>query len=231
MDIVNNSFGCDDCSFKILLCGNIPVDDFRIIRNTARQLRYKKNETIIKQGTKATHVAFLYKGIVKMAYEDRRGRNLIVSVLSEQKFLGCVNMFFKDTNVFSLVAVEECDICLLDYKVISRLVEKNSVFASNIFRHSIGMFEAAIENYVSLAHRQANGRIADVLLYLSKNVYKKKVFEMSLSRVEIAEYAACSRENVITILKKFNKEGIIDFKEKTIEIKNVDKLMEISRNG
>jgi CRP-like cAMP-binding protein len=76
-----------------------------------------------------------------------------------------------------------------------------------------------------------NGRIADILIYLWNDVYRKNPDEFIVTRKELAEFAACSHENVITTLSKFNKEGIITLDGKKIIVNDLDKLNEISRKG
>jgi CRP-like cAMP-binding protein len=82
-----------------------------------------------------------------------------------------------------------------------------------------------------MAHNQVNGRIADILIYLWKDVYHKNPEEFVITRKELAEFAACSHENVITTLSKFNKEGIITLEGKKIIVNDLEKLIEISKKG
>jgi CRP-like cAMP-binding protein len=82
-----------------------------------------------------------------------------------------------------------------------------------------------------MAHNQVNGRIADILIYLWNDVYHKNPDEFIITRKELAEFAACSHENVITTLSKFNKEGIITLDGKKIIVNDLDKLNEISKKG
>jgi CRP-like cAMP-binding protein len=62
-------------------------------------------------------------------------------------------------------------------------------------------------------------------------VYKDSGYDFTISRKEIAEFAACSHENVITTLSRFKKDGIIDLEGKKIIIKNFEGLTEISKKG
>ena len=95
------------------------------------------------------------------------------------------------------------------------------------------MFQHSIFNFISLAHNQVNGRIANVLLYLYlwEHVYKNSGYEFTISRKEIAEFAACSHENVITTLSRFKKDGIVELEGKKIIIKDFIGLTEISKRG
>jgi CRP/FNR family transcriptional regulator len=104
-------------------------------------------------------------------------------------------------------------------------------YAIMMFEESTEMFKSAIFNFISLAHKQVHGRIADIILYLASQVYKSNKFTISFTKKEISEFAACSHENVITTLSKMSKEGIISFEGKVLEIKDLKKLIEISKHG
>jgi len=75
------------------------------------------------------------------------------------------------------------------------------------------------------------GRVAFVMLYFSKEIYNSKVFDLPVSRKEIADYIGMSTANVIRTLSDFKKDGIIKVFGKTIEIVDMNKLEIISKRG
>jgi len=93
------------------------------------------------------------------------------------------------------------------------------------------VFRSSIFNFISLAHKQVNGRIADILLFLSQNIYMSNEFVLSLSRQEFAEFAGCSKENVIHTLRKFHNEGLIKVEGKKILLNDPERLQKISKHG
>jgi CRP/FNR family transcriptional regulator len=127
--------------------------------------------------------------------------------------------------------MEPCDICLIDSKAMRNIALKHSDFILAMCERTMEMFQASIFNFISMAHNQVNGRIADILLYLWNDVYHKDPEEFVITRKELAEFAACSHENVITTLSKFNKEGIITLEGKKIIVNDLEKLIEISKKG
>lgn len=224
-------FDCNSCVFKTISCHYIGNDDFEVIRQLSVQLHFEKGETIVKQGSKSTHLIFLHKGILKFTYQNQSGKNFIMTVVAGPKLLGGANLFFKNTNIFSLVAIEKCDICLIDENAFKNTLVKHGNYLLTLFEKTIEMFQSSIFNFISLAHQQVNGRIADILIYLSEEVYKNQEYEFTLSRKEISEFAACSHENVITTLSRLNKEGTITLVGKKIIINDLNKLKEISKRG
>ena len=81
--------------------------------------------------------------------------------------------------------------------------------------------------------RQKNlaGRVAYVLLYFTREIYNSRIFDLPVSRKEIADFIGMSSANVIRTLSDFKKDGIIKVFGKTIEIDNIEKLEIISKRG
>jgi CRP-like cAMP-binding protein len=205
--------------------------DFQKIEKSSVKLTFKKGETILKQGGLSTHIAYLEKGIVKFNYENESNKNLIITIVAAPKILGGANLFYKDNNLFSFIAVEDCEVTLIDSTVLLSVMMENAKFSIMLFQVASEMSKKAVLNFISLAYKQKEGRIADILLYLSSEVYHNIKFNLSLTRKEIAEFAGCSTENVIMTLSKWQSEGVISTEGKHIEIINIEKLRLISKIG
>ena len=217
--------------FRRLSSQFISDKDFDKLEKTSVRLNFKKGETILKQGGLPTHIVFIEKGIVKFNYENEQNKNLILTIVSAPKVLGGANLFYKDNNLFSFIAVEDCEVIMIDAKVLELVLMENSKFAMMMFQVASEMFKKSVMNFISLAHKQKEGRIADIFLYLAAEVYHETSFHLSLTRKEIAEFAGCSTENVIMTLSKWQTEKIVSLDGKSIEIKDIDKLKHISKIG
>jgi len=209
----------------------ISESDFDKIEKASVSLSFKKGETILKQNGLSTHIVFLAKGMVKFNYENESQKNLILTIVSAPKILGGANLFYKDNNLFSIIAIEDCEAILMDASVLLSVMTENAKFSIMLFHLASEMFKKSVTNFISLAYKQKEGRIADILIYLAKEVYNSQAFELSLTRKEVAEFAGCSTENVIMTLSRWHKEGVISINGKSIEILEMDKLKKISKVG
>jgi len=209
----------------------ISEKDFDKLERTSVKLNFKKGETILKQGSLPTHIAYLESGIVKFNFENEIGKNLILTIVSAPKILGGANLFYKDNNLFSIVAVEDCNVVMIDARILEGVLAENSRFAMMLFRTASEMFKKAVLNFVSLAHKQKEGRIADIILYLVQEVYHGQSFYLSLTRKELAEFAGCSAENVIMTLSRWQNEGIVSMTGRETKVLNIERLKYISKIG
>jgi CRP/FNR family transcriptional regulator, polysaccharide utilization system transcription regulator len=209
----------------------ITEKDFERIERTSVKLKFKKGEVILKQGNQPTHVAFLESGIVKFNFESESNKNTILTLVSAPKILGGANLFYKDNNLFSIIAVEDCEVILIDSDVLLSLLTAYGKFAVAVYQITSDMFKKSIFNFISLANKQKEGRIADIIIYLAEDVYHGNEFHLSLTRKELSEFACCSTENIIMTLSKWQNENIIKMTGKHLEITNIARLKHISKIG
>jgi CRP/FNR family transcriptional regulator len=216
---------------KIISSQYITEEEFEKLYDSSVILQFKKGEVLLKQGMKTTHLVFLTKGMVKFNYHDNSGKNLILMVSKAPTILGGANIFYDGINIFSITAIEDCEGYLMDVEQLKTIALNNSNFAMKVLELVSGMFKDSVFNFISLAHKQVNGRIAEILLYLSRTIYESEAFTLNLSRLEFAEFVGCSKENVINTLRKFHHDGIIEITGKHIIIKDNEKLSKISKVG
>jgi CRP/FNR family transcriptional regulator, polysaccharide utilization system transcription regulator len=221
---------CMECFFKAICNRTITSSEFDFLFQSTMHQNYKKGEIILKQNMKTPYLVYLKSGIVKFVHQDN-DKELIITIDKSPTLLGLANILNEDVNLFSIVAIENCIGCLIDITKFKLLVTQNRTFGLEIMSISTGMFRKSVLNFISLAHKQAHGRMADIILFLSQNIYESNKFQLSLTREELAEFAGCSKENVIHTLRALDVDGIIKISGKNIEIIDADRLHKISKSG
>ncbi|MBR6179231.1 MAG: Crp/Fnr family transcriptional regulator [Bacteroidales bacterium] len=221
---------CGNCKLKELLCRGLSAEDLTSLVSQAKLRRYKKGDVILQQGVKCTDLIYLSKGIVKFILEDNC-REFIVTIDKAQTLIGLANILNEDINYFTVRAATECTGCAINLSRFKLLMLNNRNFMFEIMSLSTQMFRGAINNFISIARKQSNGRVADVLLYLSEKIYESPEFSLSFSRQELADFAGCSKEQIIHTLRNFASDNIISASGKKIEILDIERLKKISRIG
>ena len=140
-------------------------------------------------------------------------------------------MFHETHYRYSLSALEDSDVCCIRLDLIRELIEENGKFALNL----ISVLSRTSQNIIAigLEIRQRNlaGRIAYVLLYFANEIFRSRIFDLPVSRKEIADFISMSPANVIRTFSDFRRDGIIRSNGRTIEITDMNKLEVISRRG
>ncbi|MDO9512565.1 MAG: Crp/Fnr family transcriptional regulator [Bacteroidales bacterium] len=222
---------CSDCICKADLFSDLPPDDFDIICRTKQDVEFNAGEIIFKQGAVLTHVVCLTQGLAKIYFEGIEKKNLILRLVKPSELVGGPGMFVDRRHHYSLGAVADCKVCFIDVAAYREVVFKNKKLAHEVMnresQHRIELYT----KLVNLTQKQMPGRIAEVLMYLYGEVYNSTKFNCALSRQEIADLSAMSKESAIRILKDFKDEGYITLDGNDFEIFNVEALAQISNLG
>lgn len=221
---------CQQCFFKTTLCKALSEREFNSLFKLTKQGKFQKGEVIFRQNEKTEHLVFLTKGMVKLVY-SAQGKDIIIAIEKAQTLLGLSSILNEDLNISSIVAIEDCRGCIIDISAFKKTMLLNRRFMFEVITISTRMFRSSIFNFISIAHKQSNGRIADVLIFLSESIYQSRSFALSLSRQELAEFAGCSKELIIRTLQHFSADGIITISGKKVAIIDVERLHQISRIG
>jgi len=194
-------------------------------------IKYKKGEIICKQGSFVSQVMYVEKGLAKV-FLDNGSNSLVLKIIPEGNLLGLASVSLEyNTYQYSAMAYIDSEIRQIDINVFRELLNTNSGFAKEVIDILSANSVQIYGRFFCLTHKQAFGRLADIILCLSERIFKKKEFELPLSRKELAELSGMSSETVIRILKKFNEEGLISMNGKNFIVHDYERLQQISDKG
>ena len=230
MAILSHISHCEDGNdtgncFKVLT-----EEEHTLLENNLTEIQFSKGETIVKQGTKATDILYLKEGLVKIGINSGEN-NLILCVKIKNHFIGTENIYGYEYHPYTVTALEDSMICFIDISVIRQLLKQNHTFNSEMYKVITSNSLITYDRFFSLTQKQLHGRFADILLCLSKNVFKAEKFDLPLSRKDLAALTGMAPESVIRIIKDFKTDKIIATKGKRIEILNKPLLEKISTVG
>lgn len=227
-----NVANCIFCQSKSECFKKLGNDELGLVDQSKVEISFKKKEIIAKQGVFASHVMFVKQGLVKLYMEGDSGHNdVIVNFFPPGEVIGLSSVYGNSTFDFSVSAVEDSTLCLIEINVVRNLILTNGEFASQLIRR---INETTLFTYrllYDMTNRQMNGRIASALLHLAKEVFKAKRFKMTLSRKDLAEFTGMSTMSAIRVLNDLKSDGVISDIDGYIEILNIDTLEMISRTG
>jgi len=222
---------CSNCSIKVDCFGPLTDDELKILDSTHVCIKYKKGEVILKQGSIVSQILYVKQGLTKVYKEIDDTNNFILNFSPSGTLIGLPSIFGKDVSPYSVTAVEDTIICSLGKSYIESFIQQNVKFATAIITTINNCNLYNVGKIVSLTQKHLPGRIAEVLLLLSNDIYQSEEFYLSLTRKDIAEYTGMSVMSVVRILKDFGADNIIKFSGKNLKILNMKSLIEISEKG
>ena len=222
---------CLSCDLRNLAFSSLIDEDIARICDAREEKSYSKGEVIHAEGDNIQDFKYLKNGLVKLYKETDNGDEQIITITRPFEFVSNISVFHEDRYRYSLSALEDSVVCCIKIDLIKELIIRNGNFALNL----ITVLSRTSENIISLGleirKRNLAGRIAYVLLYFSGEIYHSRIFDLPVSRKEIADLISMSSANVIRTFSEFRRDGIIKSNGRTIEITDMSKLEVISRRG
>lgn len=220
----NKKFICD---INAPCFTNLTKEEVDMVSRGKSQIIFRKGENLTKQGMLASYILFLIKGVAKQFVESTNNKNLNLKISTPGEFIGLSSLFTKGHFDYSTVSLTECQAFLIDKNLITGLIKTNGQFAASIIKRYCHDNSGLYKTAESIAYRQMNGKIAGTLLYLDNIKIKYPKIFSTLTRRDIAEFAAISPENAVKILRSLEKDNIITIEEKDININNHESLKQI----
>lgn len=222
---------CFDCILRSLLFKHLSSNEMSDMCYSKGEKNFKKGEVIIEEGNNIESFIYLKTGLVKLYKRSETLKDQIISIAKPYDFISLLSVFSNTNYNFSVSALEDSTICVVDLHLIKELIRKNGNFALDILEKMNVASDSIIKSYLERNRKNLRGRIAYILLYFSNDVYKKDKFEIPVSRKEIAELIEMTTENVIRVMSEFRKDKIIQINGKEVTILNKEMLQKICNAG
>jgi CRP-like cAMP-binding protein len=221
---------CKVCAIKSKAASKLNAEEIEKLSFSCALVKFRKGDSLIKQGTFSTNVAYLQSGLAKVhitgPYHEQ-----IVRIVKSPGYLGLPTTFGDKINQYSVTAIETSEVCFIDIDTFRYLLKVNHDFSYEILlevcRNELEVFHRCANR----TQKQMRGKIADVLLEMSDRIYKSDIFTLPVNQEEIGNLVDSSRESVSRVLTEFERDSIIRISGKKIEILNKKSLFLISANG
>lgn len=231
MEVKNKNCICETCEFRHIVFSCLDDEGIIELCNNKAEQSFRKGEIINREGDPITSFKYLKSGLVKLFRNTPSGEEQVITITRPFEFVSNMSIFSGEKYRYSVSALEDSVICIVRLSYIKDLLQKNGFFATGLLTRIAEINEKIIGQTLDLRQKNLIGRIAYVLLYFSKEIYNSRIFDLPVSRKEIADYIGMSTANVIRTMSEFKKEGIIKIDGKTIEVADIDKLEILSKRG
>jgi CRP-like cAMP-binding protein len=222
---------CAQCDFREVVFAHLDDEAIQELCNHKDEMSFRKGEIINHEGEKITNFKYLKNGLVKLYRRTTTGEEQVITITRPFEFVSNMSIFSEDRYKYSVSALEDSVVCIVKLDFIKSLFLKNGGFAMGLLTKISKINDKIINQTLDIRQKNLIGRVAFVLLYFTKEIYNSMVFDLPVSRKEIADYIGMSTANVIRTMSDFKKDGIIKIFGKTIEIVDLNKLETISKRG
>jgi CRP-like cAMP-binding protein len=222
---------CETCEFREVVFSYLDDASIQELCNNKEEYNFQKGEIINHEGEKISDFKYLKSGLVKLFRRTFTGEEQVITITRPFEFVSNMSIFSEERYKYSVSAVEDSVVCVVKLDFIKSLFVKNGSFALGLMSRISKINDKIITQTLDIRQKNLIGRVAFVLLYFTNEIYKTRVFDLPVSRKEIADYIGMSTANVIRTISDFKKDGIIKVFGKTIEIVDINKLEILSKRG
>jgi CRP/FNR family transcriptional regulator len=222
---------CQDCDFRDVVFEYLDDKSIEDLCRNKEEQFYRKGEVINHEGEKISTFKYLKSGLVKLYRRTPTGEEQIITITRPFEFVSNMSIFSEEKYQYSVSALEDSVVCIVKLEFIKELFLRNGSFAMGLLTKISSINDKIINQTLDIRQKNLVGRVAYVLIYFMKEIYRSRVYDLPVSRKEIADYIGMSTANVIRTMSDFKKEGVIRIYGKTIEIVDLDKLEIISKRG
>ncbi len=222
---------CEKCDFRDVVFSYLDDSSIQELCNNKEEQSFHKGEIINHEGEKIIDFKYLKSGLVKLYRRTPAGEEQIITITRPFEFVSNMSIFSDMRYQYSVSAVEDSIVCVVKLDFIKELFLRNGGFAMGLLTKISKINDKILNQTLDIRQKNLTGRVAFVLLYFSNEIYNSRVFELPVSRKEIADYIGMSTANVIRTISDFKRDSIIKVFGKTIEIVDFNKLELISKRG
>lgn len=225
-----NNPACKFCAIKSHAALKLNDFELDILEKSSSEVQFEPGEIIIKQDAPTSSVAYVKSGLAKIHIKGPI-REKILNIVKAPVYLCLHSTFGDNVNHFSSTAIEKTTVCFIESSTFRNFIRKNGDFAYQIIE-DMGKGELKnFHNLINNAQKQNMGRVADALLFFSKEIYGSHSFTLPVSRQELADLTGITRESASRILANFHKENILSMAGRKITLLNETLLKQVSVNG
>lgn len=221
---------CRHCPFTTKATSLLSECSLDQLTSNHLELKLKKGESIIKQGTYSTNVVFLRTGLAKIHLAGPYSEQ-IVKMVNAPSYLGLPTTLGSKINQYSVTAASDVEVCYIDLKIFQHILDENAALSRELIMELCKNELDSFRRCANRTQKQIRGNMADALLDFAQKIFMSDNFILPLSQSEFANLVDTSRESVSRVLAEFDKDGIIKMNGKEIEILNKKSLILISQKG
>ncbi|MBS1653474.1 MAG: Crp/Fnr family transcriptional regulator [Bacteroidetes bacterium] len=224
---MNTTPGCD--VKYCFMCRSCQQDWRKLIALQKTNQHYKKGESIFSEGDPVKGIFFIYSGMVKIHKSWDKQKEMIIRFASPGDILGHRGIGEKSLYPVSATAMEPTTTCFVDTDFFLSTLKINPELSLKLTLFFAAELHEAERRMYNLAHLDAMGRVADLLLKLQTQfgIDKEGYLNIILSKQDISLYVGSTYETVFRMLQEMKEKRLIRFSGKKIAILKATALREL----
>jgi CRP/FNR family transcriptional regulator len=211
------------------ICGALDAEQLQDLSRSAHRLVAEEGAEIIGDAERVDHYANVLSGVVKLTKALSDGRQQVVGLRFAPEFLG---RLYRTESTINAEAATTVSLCTFPRTTIERLLREQPELERRLFLQALDELDEARNWLVNLGRKTAAEKIASFLLLIARNIdpdaeaeARPAVFDLPLSRADIADFLGLTIETVSRQLTRLRNEGVVHIdNHRHVTVENLGKL-------
>jgi CRP/FNR family transcriptional regulator len=216
---------CQHCALSGVCLGNSVQESSTTSVKSHRV--YHRDEPLYLMGDTFDALYILRSGSAKSYLSSPRGDEQISGFYHPGDLIG-IEGFDTMTHAQGLKFLETSSVCRISLKEFNRAMGESASIRQQVLQSMSHSLNDEQQQLLSVSKFNAEQRLAKFLIDLSKRFKQRglsgKVFDLSMTRIDIANFLGMAIETISRLLSKMQAQGIIDVNRRQITVLNQDKL-------
>ena len=210
---------------------DLPGDTLEKIEKVGTRKNFQKNDVILMEDEVGSALFVIITGKVKVSRTSNDGREVILTILSDSDFFGEMAILDGQTRSATVIAIEETELFLIQRNDFLTLLKEYPEVSIALLQELTKRLRATDVKIKALSLKDAEGKVATVLLQLADDLGKIKQGKVEIEKLplqqDLANMAGTSRETISRTLHSFAKKGLIELDSNKLRILDYEKFKEL----
>ena len=232
--IFPHSQDCNSCPIRHrAVCARCESDELARLEQMKYYRSFQAGQTVIWSGDRMDFVASVVSGIATLTQTMEDGRRQMVGLLLPSDFVGRPG---RSTAAYDVTATTDLVMCCFRKKPFEELIQSTPHISQRLLEMTLDELDAAREWMLLLGRKTAREKIASLLAIIARRDVSLNprakgpiVFDLPLTREEMADYLGLTLETVSRQVSALRRDGVISLEGKRhVTVNDFDRLLEIA---
>ena len=194
--------------------------------------KFPKDSIILFEHETGSALFVIVSGKVKVSRVSEDGKEVILTILGDSDFFGEMAILDGLTRSANVTSMEDSELFIIQRKDFLELLQIHPEVSIALLQELTQRLRAADMKIKSLSLKDAEGKVATVILQLADDLGKIKQGTVEIEKLpfqqDLANMAGTSRETISRTLHSFAKKGLVELDGSKLRILNYEKFKEQS---
>jgi len=231
VDDKSTTNGADHFLRYVSIFSDLEEDTLDQISKLGIKKSFTKDSVVLFESESGSALFVIVKGKVKVSRFGEDSKEIILTILTESDFFGEMAILDGFSRSANVTAIEDSELFIIQGNELLNLLRSHPEISINLLQELTHRLRAADVKIKSLSLKDAEGKVATVILQLADDIGKIQHGTVEIEKLpfqhDLANMAGTSRETISRTLHSFAKKGLVEISGSKLKIPDYEKFKEL----